>query len=204
MALAALAALEAEASVAASREASKVDEAEADSVEASVVAVEVASEAAATLALAAAIETATEHPMEPRPALDLIEETEAATEASPVVGMSLGVVDAHMKTGPAATETAAVDMAIVTVTVETAATVAIVIATATVTETARDVGLAATWNPLAAEKVGIVIGTMIALATMTAGSEDTTAVATKIPGNCAGTKLDETLCASWRVSTLGG
>lgn len=190
------------ASAAASREDLKVDEeAEAVSVEASVVAVEVASEAAATLAPEAVTETALEHPTEPHLDLDSTDETEA-TVASPVVGMSPEVVDAHMRTDPAATEMAAVDLAIViVVTVATVVTVAATVATVAatvvaivvtvvteVTVTAKDVGLAVTWNPLAAGKVGIVTGTLIALAMMTAGNEDTKVVATKIPGNCVATK----------------
>ncbi|UKZ77328.1 hypothetical protein TrVFT333_005048 [Trichoderma virens FT-333] len=181
------------ASAAASREDLKVaeEEAEAVSVEVSVVAVE-ASEVAVTLAPEEATETALEHPTEPHQDLDSTDEMEA-TGASPVVGMSL-VVDAHMMTDPAATEMAAVDMAIVIV--ATVATVAIATVTETVVteviETAMDVGLAVTWNPLAAEKVGIVTGTgtMTALAMMTAGNEDTKAVATKIPANCVVTKAE--------------
>jgi hypothetical protein len=221
-----------EASVEALKEVSMADEAEVVSVEASAAAaVEVASEVAATLAPeAAAIETASEeHPMEPHLVLDSKGETEAATEAtgateaSLVVGMSLEVVDAHMKTDLVATEMAA-DMAIVTaatvatevivvtvaivVTVVTVATEVIVATEVTVaTVTAKDARLAVTRNPLAAaEKVGIGKGTMIGLAMMTAGSEDTKVVATKIPGSCAATKLDgrckSTNFDAWWVSYL--
>lgn len=205
-------AVEEEASAEASREVSKEAEAEADSVEALVVAVEADSEAAATLApeaaIEAAIEAATEadleHLMEPRPALDSIEETEI--EASLVVGMSLEAPDAHMMTDLAATEMAAADMAIVTATatvIETVtATVTVVIETVVI-ETARDVGLVVTWNPLAAEKVGIGKGTMIAHAMTTTGSEDTRVVATKTLESCAAIKLDD-WCESTQVSTLGG
>lgn len=185
-------AVEEGASAEASKEASKAAEAEAASVAASVVAVEVASEAvAATLAPEAAIEAATEaaleHPMEPRPALDSTEETEIG--ASLVVGMSLEAADAHMMTDLAATEMAG-DMAIVTAIV-TATVIETVTVTATVIEieTAMDVGLVVTWNPLAAEKVGIGKGTMIAHAMKTAGSEDTKVVATKILESCAATEL---------------
>lgn len=196
--LAALEALEEEAaeaaaaSVAASREDSRVaEEAEAVSVEALVVAVEV-SEEAVTLAPEEATETAAlEPPTEPHLVLEDSTDEMEVTGASPVVGMSL-VVDAHMMIDPAVTEMAAVDMVIVIV-----ATAVIAIVTETVvtevtvaTETAKDAVLAATWSPLAAEKVGIVTGTgtTIALATMTAGNEDMKAVATKIPGNCVATK----------------
>lgn len=197
-------AVEEEASAEASREVSKEAEAEADSVEALVVAVEADSEAAATLAPEAATEADLEHLTEPRPALDSIEETEI--EASLVVGMSLEAPDAHMMTDLAATEMAAADMAIVTATatvIETVtATVTVVIETVVI-ETARDVGLVVTWNPLAAEKVGIGKGTMIAHAMTTTGSEDTRVVATKTLESCAATKLDD-WCESTRVSTLGG
>lgn len=198
----------------ASKEVSKAAEAEADSVEALAVAVEADSEAvAATLALEVATEAATEaaleHPMEPRPALgDSTEETEI--EASLVVGMSLEAADAHMMTDLAATEMAAADMAIVTV-IETATatvvtvteieTVVTVVTVATVIETARDVGLVVTRNPLAAEKVGIGRGTMIAHAMKTTGSEDSRVVATRTLESCAATKPDD-WCNSKQVSTL--
>jgi hypothetical protein len=145
--------------------------------------------------------------MEPRPALDSTEETEI--EASLVVGMSLEAADAHMMTDPAATEMAAADMAIVTVTetanatvIETVVTVVTVV-TVIVIETAKDVGLVVTWNPSAAEKVGIGKGTMIAHAMKTTGSEDTRVVATKTLESCGATKLDD-WCKSTKVSTLGG
>lgn len=196
---------EEEASAEASKEVSKEAAAEADSVEASVVAVEAASEAVAvTLAPEAAIEAVTEadleHQMEPRPALDWIEETEIEASLVVVVGMSLEAADAHMRTDLAATEMAAADLAIVTATATAIETETV---TVTVIETARDVGLVATWNPLAAEKVGIGTGTMIALAMKTAGSEDTKVVATKTLESCAATKLDN-WCKSIQVSTLGG
>lgn len=173
----ALEALEAAASVAASREGSKaVEEDEAASAAALVVVVVVASEAAATLALEEAVtETALEHPTERHQDLASVDGTEAI---GALVGMSLEV-DAHMMTDLAATETE-VDMAIVIV----------VIVTETVeTETvnAMDAGLGATWNPLAAEKVGIETGTMTAPATTTAGNEDTRVAATKTPENYAAT-----------------
>lgn len=215
LALAALEALEEvaeeeeEASAEASKEVSKEAEAEADSVEALVVAVEADSEAvAATLALEAATEAATEaaleHPMEPRPALeDSTEETEI--EASLVVGMSLEAADAHMTTDLAATEMAAVDMAIVTVNETATATATVIetvvtVVTVIVIETARDVGPVVTWNPLAAEKVGIGRGTMIAHAMKTTGSEDTRVVATRTLESCAATKLDD-WCKSTQIST---
>lgn len=180
------------ASVAASREDSRVVEvAEAVSVEALVVAVEV-SEEAVTLAPEEATEAAAlERPTEPHPVLEDSTDEMEVTGASPVVGMSL-VVDAHMMIDPAVTEMAAVDMVIVIVaTAVTAIVTENVVTEVTVaTETAKDAVLAATWSPLAAEKVGIVTGTetTIALATMTAGNEDTKAVATKTPGNCVATK----------------
>lgn len=198
---------EVEASAEASREVSKEAEAEADSVEALVVAVEADSEAvAATLAPEAAIEAVTEadleHPMEHRPALASTGETEI--EASLVVGMSLEAADAHMMTDLAATEMAAADMAIVTVAIETATATGIETVTVTVViETARDVGLVVTWNPLAAEKVGIGKGTMIAHAMTTTGSEDTKVVAMKTLESCAAIKVDD-WCKSTQISTLGG
>lgn len=198
VALEALEALEEEeaaaVSVVASREDSRVaEEAEAVSVAALVVAVEV-SEEAVTLAPEEATETAAlEPPTEPHPDLEDSTDEMEVTGASPVVGMSL-VADAHMMIDPAVTEMAAVDMVIVIVATAVTATVTENVVTegeTEETETAKDVVLAATWSPLAAEKVGIVTGTgtMIALATMTAGNEDTKAVATKILGNCVATSV---------------
>lgn len=199
------------ASAEASREVSKEAEAVVDSVEALVVAVEGASEAVAVIlapeaAIEAATEAALEHPMEPRPALDSTEETEI--EASLVVGMNLEAADAHMMTDPAATEMAAAGMAIVTENETATATVienvtVVTVVTVIVIETARDVELVVTWNPLAAEKVGIGKGTMIAHAMKTTGSEDTKVVATKTLESCAAIKLDD-WCKSTKVSTFGG
>ncbi|KAK4060757.1 uncharacterized protein Triagg1_10660 [Trichoderma aggressivum f. europaeum] len=199
VALEALEALEEEAaaaaaaSVEASREDSRVAEvAEAVSVEALAVAVEV-SEEEVTLAPEEVTETAAlEPPTEPHPDLEDSTDEMEVTGASPVVGLSL-VADAHTMIDLAVTEMAAVDMVIVIV--ATAVTVIENVVTEEETEeeteTAKDVALAATWNPLAAEKVGIVTGTgtTTALAMMTAGNEDTKAVATKILGNCVATSV---------------
>jgi hypothetical protein len=102
----------------------------------------------------------------------------------------------------AAAAAAAADMVTVNAIVTATATV-IETVTVIVIETAKDVGLVVTWNPLAAEKVGIGTGTTIAHAMMTTGSEDMKVVATKTLESCAATKLDD-WCKSTQVSTLGG
>lgn len=187
----ALEALAAAAFVAASRaDLKEAEEDEVASAAALVVAV-VASEAAATLAPEAVTETALEHPTERHQDLALVGETGAIAA---LVGMSLEVVDAHMMTDLAATETE-VDMAIVIVVIVSETVV-------TATATAMDDGLAATWNPLAAEKVGIGTGTMTALATTTAGNEDTRVVATKTPESCAATSTRARLSTTWWVSYI--
>lgn len=152
---------------------SKVVAAEADFAVATAAVVEVVDSGAAATNTDEATEMDTELRAVHHLALDSIDETATAEMTGAhlvVVGMIPAVAVAHMMT----------DMAVAAAATEMAVDMATVKA---------DVP-AATWNPLAVEKVGFGTETSIDPGTTTvAENVDMMAAATRIPGNCAVIKL---------------
>lgn len=158
----------------------------------------VAEEAAASVAVLTdpvAIETVMEPPAVLHPDLGLTEET-AMTATVATVAIVVTVVTVataeivETETGTEVTGTGVIVVGMI----EAAAHMTTDTAAATVmvadTEIVRAAGRVATWNPSAAEKVGIAIGTTTdPETTMVAESAATTVAATKTPGSCADTKF---------------